>query len=405
MQGKRRPGPQVNGNVANYKSQDARPKKRGPIVFSEPQKLHKMLADMGLGSRRELEDWIVAGRISVNALPAHVGQRVGPEDKVRVNGKLIHIHFAPRAPRVLIYHKPEGEIVSRDDPEGRPSVFDKLPRIGGGRWIAVGRLDFNTSGLLVFTTSGELANKMMHPSYELEREYAVRLIGELSDEQIARLTGGIELDDGIAKFNTLSDGGGEGSNHWYRVTIAEGRNREVRRMFEAIGLAVSRLMRVRYGPFELPRRLHRGEAEELKPEEVTRLLAAVPASGKQRAAGAGADGDAPAARLPGAGRGSKQGRGRQQRQPREPAQGRGQATGREPGQGRGPAPGREPGNGQGAAQGQGRRRAPRKPREPGAAPPQAGASEQGPRAEGDAPARKRAPRRRRRPAAAPAGDA
>ena len=348
MQGKRRPGgPQVNGNVANYKSPDSRPKKRGPIVFSEPQKLHKMLADMGLGSRRELEDWIVAGRISVNALPAHVGQRVGPEDKVRVNGKLIHIHFAPRAPRVLIYHKPEGEIVSRDDPEGRPSVFDKLPRVGGGRWIAVGRLDFNTSGLLVFTTSGELANKMMHPSYELEREYAVRLIGELSDEQATRLTTGIELEDGTARFNALSDGGGEGSNHWYRVTIAEGRNREVRRMFEAVGLAVSRLMRVRYGPFELPRRLHRGEAEELKPEEVSRLLSAVPAAGKPRVR---TDDGAPAAK---------------------------------PGQGNG------------------RRRGPRKPREPGnGAPPV-----QVQRSEGDAPARKRAPRRRRRPSAAPAGEA
>jgi 23S rRNA pseudouridine2605 synthase len=351
MQGKRKPGgPQVNGNVANYRSQDSRPKKRGPIVFSEPQKLHKMLADMGLGSRRELEDWIVAGRISVNALPAHVGQRVGPEDKVRVNGKLIHIHFAPRAPRVLIYHKPEGEIVSRDDPEGRPSVFDKLPRVGGGRWIAVGRLDFNTSGLLVFTTSGELANKMMHPSYELEREYAVRLIGELTEEQATRLTTGIELDDGIARFNALSDGGGEGSNHWYRVTISEGRNREVRRMFEAVGLAVSRLMRVRYGPFELPRRLHRGEAEELKPEEVSRLLTAVPASGKPRAKS-------------------------------------GEAA---------PGPGLAPGNG--------RRRGPRKPREPGQGAPAGQAPVQTQRADGEAPARKRVPRRRRRPSAAPAGE-
>ncbi|MFH1813809.1 MAG: 23S rRNA pseudouridine(2605) synthase RluB [Pseudomonadota bacterium] len=351
MQGKRRPGgPQVNGNVANYRSQDSRPKKRGPIVFSEPQKLHKMLADMGLGSRRELEDWIVAGRISVNALPAHVGQRVGPEDKVRVNGKLIHIHFAPRAPRVLIYHKPEGEIVSRDDPEGRPSVFDKLPRVGGGRWIAVGRLDFNTSGLLVFTTSGELANKMMHPSYELEREYAVRLIGELTEEQATRLTSGIELDDGIARFNALSDGGGEGSNHWYRVTISEGRNREVRRMFEAVGLAVSRLMRVRYGPFELPRRLHRGEAEELKPEDVSRLLTGVPAAGKPRAKSA------------------------------EPAQA--------------PKPG----------QGNGRRRGPRKAREPGNGAPSGQAPVQPQRAEGEAPARKRAPRRRRRPSAAPGGE-
>jgi 23S rRNA pseudouridine2605 synthase len=353
MQGKRRQGgSQVNGNVANYRSPDSRPKRRGPIVFSEPQKLHKMLADMGLGSRRELEDWIIAGRISVNALPAHVGQRVGPEDKVRVNGKLIHIHFAPRAPRVLIYHKPEGEIVSRDDPEGRPSVFDKLPRVGGGRWIAVGRLDFNTSGLLVFTTSGELANKMMHPSYELEREYAVRLIGELTEEQAARLTTGIELEDGLAKFNALSDGGGEGSNHWYRVTIAEGRNREVRRMFEAIGLAVSRLMRVRYGPFELPRRLHRGEAEELKPEEVSRLLSSVPAAGKQR--NRAPDG----------------------------------ASVKKPG-----------------GQGTGRRRGARKPREAGHETPPGQVPVQAQRAEGEAPARKRAPRRRRRPSAVPAGEA
>jgi 23S rRNA pseudouridine2605 synthase len=357
MQGKRRPGPQVNGNVANYKSPDSRNKKRGPIVFSEPQKLHKMLADMGLGSRRELEDWIIAGRISVNALPAHVGQRVGPEDKVRVNGKLIHIHFTPRAPRVLIYHKPEGEIVSRDDPEGRPSVFDKLPRVGGARWIAVGRLDFNTSGLLVFTTSGELANKLMHPSYELEREYAVRLIGELSDEHVRKLTEGVELEDGPAKFNSLSDGGGEGSNHWYRVTIAEGRNREVRRMFEAIGLAVSRLMRVRYGPFELPRRLHRGQTEELKPEDVSRLLEAVPAAGKPRRKGGDprvvTEAGAPAAK-------------------------------------------------------KARRRGPRKPREAGDEAPRpkvAPAAVAPGGAGGDvAPARKRA-RRRRRPAARPAGDA
>lgn len=357
MQGKRRPGPQVNGNVANYKSPDARPKKRGPIVFTEPQKLHKMLADMGLGSRRELEDWIVAGRISVNALPAHVGQRVGPEDKVRVNGKLIHIHFAPRAPRVLIYHKPEGEIVSRDDPEGRPSVFDKLPRIGGGRWIAVGRLDFNTSGLLVFTTSGELANKMMHPSYELERQYAVRLIGELSEENTRKLLEGVELEDGMARFNSLTDGGGEGSNHWYHVTIAEGRNREVRRMFEAVGLTVSRLTRVRYGPFELPPRLRRGQSEELKPEEVARLMAAVPSKGSPRA---------------------KQGGGR------PPA-----AEG---------APGAKP---------QARRRGPRKPREAaGGAQSSAPAAAQGVQgqgaATGDAPARKRAPRRRRRPSNRPA---
>lgn len=349
MQGRRRPGAggEVNGNVANYRSQDSKPKRRGPVVFSEPQKLHKMLADMGLGSRRELEDWIVAGRISVNSLPAHVGQRVGPEDKVRVNGKLIHIHFAQRAPRVLIYHKPEGEIVSRDDPEGRPSVFDKLPKISSGRWIAVGRLDFNTTGLLVFTSNGELANKLMHPSFELEREYAVRLLGELTPEQAKQLVEGIELEDGLAQFNTLADGGGEGANHWYRVTLSEGRNREVRRMFEAVGLTVSRLTRVRYGPFELPKNLPRGKTQELKPDDVSKLLDAMPGKGK----------------------------------PRKETQGE-----------------RTPVEG-GAIQEpkRGRRRAPRKPRGDGAADGNLQAVTRPPAvAEGDAPARKRAPRRRRR---------
>lgn len=264
---------------------------RGQIVFDGPQKLHKMLADLGLGSRRELEEWIIAGRVSVNSLPAHVGQRVGPEDKVRVNGKLVHIRFSQKAPRVLLYHKPEGEIVSRDDPEGRPSVFEKLPKISGGRWIAVGRLDFNTSGLLIFTNSGDLANKLMHPSYGLEREYAVRLLGELTEVQAKELLDGVTLEDGVAKFNTIQDGGGEGSNHWYRVTIGEGRNREVRRMFEALGLTVSRLMRVRYGPFELPRRLGRGRLEELKPEDVSRVLAASAALLAEARARRGDDGD------------------------------------------------------------------------------------------------------------------
>lgn len=341
----------MNGNVANYRSQDSKPKRRGPVVFSEPQKLHKMLADMGLGSRRELEDWIVAGRISVNSLPAHVGQRVGPEDKVRVNGKLIHIHFAQRAPRVLIYHKPEGEIVSRDDPEGRPSVFDKLPKVSGGRWIAVGRLDFNTTGLLVFTTGGELANKLMHPSYELEREYAVRLLGELTPEQAKQLVDGIELEDGLAKFNSLADGGGEGANHWYRVTLSEGRNREVRRMFEAIGLTVSRLTRVRYGPFDLPKNLPRGKTQELKTEDVTKLLAALNGKGKPRKAAA------PAAAKPEA-----------------------------DGEGAGAA----------AAPKRGRRRGPRKPRGEGAEGGNVASAPVAKAAEGDAPARKRPPRRRRR---------
>jgi len=246
------------------------------VVEAEPQKLHKMLAQAGLGSRRELEEWIVAGRVSVNGKPAHVGQRIGPQDRVKVNGKPVNLKFAPRTPRVLIYHKQEGEIVSRDDPEGRPSVFDKLPRIGGGRWVNVGRLDFNTEGLLIFTSSGELANRLMHPRYELEREYAVRVIGELQPEQEQALLDGIELEDGEAHFNTLMSRGGEGTNRWYHVTLNEGRNREVRRLFEAIGVQVSRLIRVRFGPVSLSPRLKRGMSYELPEEEVRALLKVLP---------------------------------------------------------------------------------------------------------------------------------
>ena len=272
---------EAGGNRATPK--EAQPRSGGrrsqpssQLVQGEPQKLHKMLAQAGLGSRRELEEWIVAGRVSVNGKPAHVGQRIGPQDRVRVNGKPVNLKFAPRTPRVLIYHKQEGEIVSRDDPEGRPSVFDKLPRIGGGRWVNVGRLDFNTEGLLIFTSSGELANRLMHPRYELEREYAVRVIGELQPEQEQALLDGIELEDGEAHFNTLMSRGGEGTNRWYHVTLNEGRNREVRRMFEAIGVQVSRLIRVRFGPVSLSPRLKRGMAYELPEEEVRALLKVLP---------------------------------------------------------------------------------------------------------------------------------
>lgn len=249
---------------------------RHAVPQAEPQKLHKMLAQAGLGSRRELEEWIIAGRVSVNGKPAHVGQRIGPQDRVKVNGRPVNLKFAPRTPRVLIYHKQEGEIVSRDDPEGRPSVFDRLPRIGGGRWVNVGRLDFNTEGLLIFTSSGELANRLMHPRYELEREYAVRVIGELQPEQEQALLDGIELEDGDAHFNTLMSRGGEGTNRWYHVTLNEGRNREVRRMFEAIGVQVSRLIRVRFGPVSLSPRLKRGMSYELPEEEVRALLKTLP---------------------------------------------------------------------------------------------------------------------------------
>jgi len=249
--------------------------RHAPTTLSEPERLQKVLAQAGVASRREIEEWVVAGRISVNGLPASLGQKIGPGDRVKVNGKLVPLRFTQRSPRVLIYHKPEGEIVSRDDPDGRPTVFERLPILRKGRWLAVGRLDFNTSGLLLFTNDGDLANKLMHPRYELEREYAVRILGELTEEQVKSLIDGIQLEDGPAKFNLLRDEGGEGANHWYRVTISEGRNREVRRMFEAVGLTVSRLMRVRYGSVELPARLKRGMWMEM-PEAEACVLAGLP---------------------------------------------------------------------------------------------------------------------------------
>lgn len=237
----------------------------------EPERLQKVLAQQGIGSRREVEAWVAEGRITVNGEPAAPGQKIGPGDRVRINGRLVPLKYAARTPRVLIYYKPEGEIVSREDPEGRPTVFERLPLLRKGRWIAVGRLDFNTSGLLLFTNDGSLANRLMHPRYELEREYAVRLLGELSAEQTESLKAGIQLEDGIARFTTLTDQGGEGANHWYKVTLSEGRNREVRRMFEAVGLTVSRLMRVRYGPVALSSRLKRGMWMEMPEAEVCEL--------------------------------------------------------------------------------------------------------------------------------------
>lgn len=235
---------------------------------SQSEKLQKILADAGIGSRRDMEELIIAGRVSVNGEPAHIGQRVLPTDLVKVNGKPLARKQPGRLPRVLIYHKPPGEIVSQDDPGERPTVFDRLPKVSGGRWVAVGRLDFNTEGLLLLTTSGDLANRLMHPRYEVEREYAVRVLGELSPEARNRLLEGVALDDGMARFSRLDDEGGTGANHWYRVTISEGRNREVRRMFGAVGLEVSRLIRIRYGAVQLPRSLARGRYSELSPEWV-----------------------------------------------------------------------------------------------------------------------------------------
>ena len=239
------------------------------------QKLQKILAQAGLGSRRAMEQWIEEGRVTVNHKVAGIGTRVTPHDVIKVGQRVVHWPSERRAPQILIYHKPEGELTSRDDPEGRPTVFDRLPRLRDGRWLAIGRLDYNTGGLLLFTTSGELANRMMHPRYVLEREYAVRTLGQLTTRQIERLNSGVELDDGPARCLTVEDAGGEGANHWYRIVLTEGRNRVVRRMFAALGFTVSRLMRVRFGPVRLPPQLKRGQMCRLDADGVRALLQAL----------------------------------------------------------------------------------------------------------------------------------
>lgn len=243
----------------------------------DPPKLHKVLADAGIGSRREMEELILAGRVSVNGTPAHIGQRIGHTDQVKVNGKPIRFRVQPPPVRVLAYHKPAGEIVTKSDPQHRVTVFKKLPSVKFGRWITVGRLDVNTEGLLLFTTSGELANRLMHPRNEVEREYAVRVLGELEDEQLEQLRSGIDLGDGQApaQFDQIEPAGGEGANRWYKVVIREGRNREVRRMFEAVGRTVSRLIRIRYGLVALPSSLRRGQSADLNEAAVAALMASV----------------------------------------------------------------------------------------------------------------------------------
>jgi 23S rRNA pseudouridine2605 synthase len=238
-----------------------------------PQKIHKVLAQAGFGSRRAMEDLIRAGKVKVNGALAQVGMRVQAGDLIRVGRRQVTVRDdSDKLPRVIVYHKPEGEIVSHDDPQGRPSVFAKLPPMRRGKWLAIGRLDYNTSGLLIFTTSGELANRLMHPRYEVEREYAVRIIGKLTDEQIRSLTRGVRLEDGQARFDEVEERGGRGLNHWYRVVLHEGRNRIVRRMFEAVGNKVSRLMRVRFGLVSLPFGLRRGTWRELDEPHTLRIL-------------------------------------------------------------------------------------------------------------------------------------
>jgi 23S rRNA pseudouridine2605 synthase len=228
-------------------------------------KLQKVLANAGIGSRREMERWIEASRISVNGKMATLGDRVEPTDKIRVDGNPISPVEAEPMCRVLMYNKPEGELCSRKDPEGRATVFDRLPKINNGRWIAVGRLDINTSGLLLFTNDGELANRLMHPKHEVEREYSVRVFGEVEDMMLKRLTDGVKLEDGEAKFTHIvkKPGDDESQNSWFNVSLSEGRNREVRRLWESQGLQVSRLIRVRYGVLELKKRLPQGGWVEL----------------------------------------------------------------------------------------------------------------------------------------------
>jgi 23S rRNA pseudouridine2605 synthase len=408
-------------------------------------KLHKVLADAGVGSRREMEELIVAGRVSVNGEPAHIGQRVAGGDQVRVNGKLITRVNTRKPPRVILYHKPAGEIVSHDDPGGRASVFARLPKLRTGKWLSVGRLDLNTEGLLIFTTSGDMANRIMHPRYGTEREYAVRVLGEMDAAQRESLVEGIELEDGKAAFGALDYLGGEGSNRWYRVTLQEGRNREVRRMFESIGVTVSRLIRTRFGDVVLPRNLRRGRWEELDPNLVTALMvqlgllrdddeserrprqpqshdSALPPGfgtlqnngmngarigrrgklqggrpGKSAGAGMSYPSDPFGTGMmvtggyanghPLGNDGNARGGKGQRRGPgKRPAQGQGYAQGQPQGQGqgqgRGPRQGPRQGQGQGPGQGQGQAAGPHQPRGKGARKGKPGGGPNGPRANG-----------------------
>jgi len=256
------------------------PHKRILTPMAETPKLHKILAQAGMGSRLEMEQLILEGRISVNNEPAHVGQRIQFGDQIKVNGRPIRFRIDPPPPRVIAYHKPVGEVVTHDDPQNRPTVFRRLPKLHQGKWQSGGRLDLNTEGLLLFPSSGELANKLMHPRFGLVREYAVRVLGSLSKEEKQTLLDGVRLDDGMAQFGSIEAGGGEGSNCWYRVTISEGRNREVRRMLEAVGHAVSRLIRIRYGAMVLPRGLKRGAWMELDESDIDALVRAAGSAGE-----------------------------------------------------------------------------------------------------------------------------
>lgn len=240
--------------------------------MNESEKLQKVLAKAGIGSRREMETWIEKGQIKVNGEVATIGDRVTAKDKIKVKNKLIKNPLqGVTKRRVIMYHKPVGVICTASDPEGRKTVFDALPRLNNSRWIMVGRLDINTSGLLLFTNDGEFANQLMHPRYEIEREYAVRVVGRVNEDMIERLKKGVKLDDGMASFDNITFGGGEGINSWYHVVLHEGRNREVRRLWESQGVQVSRLTRIRFGSLSLPKYLRRGSHKELEAFDIRKL--------------------------------------------------------------------------------------------------------------------------------------
>lgn len=240
------------------------------------EKIQKVLANLGIGSRREIERWIREGRIRMGQQAAKLGDRIDLTAKIFIDGKPISLIPANDFERrVLIYHKPEGEICARSDPEGRPTVFEHLPPLHGQRWIMIGRLDINTLGLLVFTNDGELAHRLSHPSYEIEREYAVRVLGKVDEKILQRLKKGVKLEDGMAAFTRIEERGGSGANHWYHVVLKEGRNREVRRLWESQGINVSRLLRVRFGSVTLPEDLSRGQHRELKADAIQKLASLV----------------------------------------------------------------------------------------------------------------------------------
>ncbi len=249
-------------------ARDAEAHKRVLAAEPEAPKLHKVLAQAGVGSRRDMEEMILDGRITVNGEPAHVGQRISFGDQIKVNGKIVKVRITPPPARLVAYHKPAGEIVTHDDPQNRPTVYRRLPRLAQGKWQSIGRLDINTEGLLLFTNSGDLAHQLMHPRFGVEREYAVRVLGTLEPEAKARLLAGVDVEGQMANFRSIEEGGGEGVNRWYRVVITEGRNREVRKLFDAVGLTVNRLIRIRYGSVVLPHGLKRGMWVDLDENEL-----------------------------------------------------------------------------------------------------------------------------------------